>query len=377
MRYIYLIAAFNALFFTVLLLQKKKALHDKILVAWLIYLGLYTGTYALFSETLFTDYHILSAAFISLLLLHGPFLFLYISALTSQKYRLNHEALYHFIPFLLFNVYLLASLLQPETAERIRLDHVETEHSVPILFNLFLILTVLSGPVYFILVIRLFKKLDINLANNYSTPEVISPEWLKKLVYTFGIVWTILIIAASLHHVFHFYTLQFCTDGLFLSLSAFIILIGYFGLKQKEIFIHYPDSTKEFVTEPEPKYSTQLLGEDEAEKMVDTLKNYMEEHKPYLDANLTLPDLAERINVPSHHLSRAINEKLGLNFYEFVNRYRVDEVKAKLSDSSFSNLSLLGIAYDSGFNTKSAFNRVFKKMTGTTPSEYKKQISSG
>ena len=121
-----MIAAFNALFFTVLLLQKKKALHDKILVAWLIYLGLYTGTYALFSETLFTDYHILSAAFISLLLLHGPFLFLYISALTSQKYRLNHEALYHFIPFLLFNVYLLASLLQPETAARIRLDHVET-----------------------------------------------------------------------------------------------------------------------------------------------------------------------------------------------------------------------------------------------------------
>src|SRR5690606_24209622 len=121
---------------------------------------------------------------------------------------------------------------------------VETEHPVPFLFNLFLILIVLSGPVYFLLAVKLFRKLDFNLANNFSTPENIDPNWLKKLVYTFGIVWTILIVAASLHHVFHFYSLQFCTDGLFLSLSVFIILIGYFGLKQQVIFMQYAGSNK-------------------------------------------------------------------------------------------------------------------------------------
>ncbi len=374
MRYIFLIAAFNAFFFTILLLQKKKALYDKILVIWLIYLGLYTGIYAFFSETLFTDYPLLSAAFISLLLLHGPLLYLYISALTNQKFRIDHTTQFHFIPFALFNFYLLASLLFPETSEQIRLDHVETEQNVPDLFNLFLVLTVLSGPVYFILAVRLFNNLKINLVNNFSAPESFNLNWLKKLVFTFGIVWTILIVAASVHHIFHFYTLQFCTDGLFLSLSVFVILIGYLGLKQKEIFVQYPDDEKDYVIEREQKYTAQILEEDEAEKLVRSLEDYMTEQKPYLDANLTLPDLAAKLQVPSHHLSRVINEKQGSNFYEYINRYRVEEVKTKLSDTSITNLSLLGIAYESGFNSKSAFNRVFKKMTGMTPSEFKKQL---
>jgi AraC-like DNA-binding protein len=95
--------------------------------------------------------------------------------------------------------------------------------------------------------------------------------------------------------------------------------------------------------------------------------------KPYLDANLSLPELADKLEIPSHHLSRVINEQFGVNFFDFVNQYRVEEVKSKIGNPEFENLSLLGIAFDSGFNTKSAFNRVFKKMTGFTPSEYKQQ----
>ncbi|HZH73307.1 MAG TPA: AraC family transcriptional regulator [Mariniphaga sp.] len=374
MSYIILIAAFNAFFFTALLLQKKKALHDKILIAWLIYLGVYTGAYALFSDSLFTDYHLLSAAFISLLLLHGPLMYFYVSALADQSFKVDRNAQLHFIPFVLFNIYLLASLFLPETSNRIRLDHVETEEPVPVVFNIFLLLTVLSGPVYFVLAIGLFKKLHLNLVNNFSATESRNPEWLKKLVILFGTVWTILIVAAALHHVFHFYTLQFCTDGLFLSLSAFIILVGYFGLRQKEIFIQYPDKAEAYVTEPEQKYAAPLLKENEAEAYIGQLRDLMKQEKPHLEANLTLPELASRMDIPSHHLSRAINEKLGLNFFEFINRYRVEEVKAKLDDPAYENFSLLGIAFESGFNTKSAFNRVFKNLTGMTPGQYKKQI---
>src|SRR5690606_14902300 len=122
MTYIILIATFNAFFFMALLMQKKKALHDKILIAWLLYLGIYTGAYALFSEDLFTEYHLLSASFISLLLLHGPFMYLYISALADQSFKIDRNVQLHFIPFVLFNIYLLASLIIPETSGRIRLD---------------------------------------------------------------------------------------------------------------------------------------------------------------------------------------------------------------------------------------------------------------
>lgn len=374
MKYIFLIAAFNALFFAILIFQKKKALHDKILICWLIYLGLYAGIYTLFSNTLFTDFHLLSASFISLLMLHGPFLYLYIYSLIDEKVQIYGGNLFHFVPFILFNVFLLISSLLPEIAENIRLDHVESEHSAPLLFVLFLILTVLSGPVYFILSIRLFKKLDINIFNNFSTSENINPDWLRKLVYSFGAIWTVLIVFATLHHVFYLFSWIFCTDGLFLSLSVFIILIGYFGLKQKEIFIHYPDQNIEYITESKTKYAGVLLKEADAEQYVSKIKKFMSIEKPYLDANLTLSHLATKLHIPSHILSRVINEKFGLNFFDFINQYRVEEVKAKISEPDFDNLSLLGIAFDCGFNTKSAFNRVFKKMTGLTPSEYKNRL---
>lgn len=374
MKYFFLIAAFNALFFSVLIWQKKKAWHDRILIYWLLYLALFTGSYALLSETLFTDFHLLSVSFISLLMLHGPFLYLYISALINEKFEISGKSLLHFVPFLLFNVFVLVSPFFSEISDRIRLDHVEIEHGAPLLFNFFLILTALSGPIYFILSVRLFKILDINIFNNFSTAEQVNLDWLRKLVYSFGVIWTVLIGFAVIHHVFHLFSWVFCTDGLTLSLSGFIILIGYFGLKQREIFIHHDDREVEYVTEAKAKYANILLKDSDAEQYLSKINTFMKTEKVYLDANFTLPDLAEKLEIPSHILSRVINEKLGLNFFDFINQYRIEEVKSKMANPDFDNLSLLGIAFESGFNTKSAFNRVFKKMTGLTPSEFKKQI---
>jgi len=101
MKYFFLIAAFNAFFFSVLIFQKRsKAVHDKILIFWLAYLGLYTGVYGLSSNELFTHFPLLSASFISLLLLHGPFLYFYISSLVVNPNRFRTKDLLHFTPFL-------------------------------------------------------------------------------------------------------------------------------------------------------------------------------------------------------------------------------------------------------------------------------------
>lgn len=374
MQYIFLIASFNALFFSFLILQRKKALHDRILICWLIYLGFYTGIYGLFSDQLFTDFHLLSVSFISLLLLHGPFLFLYVSVLIDHKIRFSRAKLLHFVPFVLFNLYVIIASFYPEFSEGIRLDHVEVDHQDPWLFNFFLLLTVISGPFYFVLSISLFKKLDIDIFNNFSSYEHVDLDWLRKLVYIFGAIWTTLMIFTTLHHVLHLFSWVFCTHGLTLSLSAFIILIGYYGLKQKEIFIHFPDQNVEYITEPKAKYAGISLSATEIEVYINKIKQFMEAEKPYLDADISLPELANKLEIPSHHLSRVINEQLGTNFFDFINQYRIEEVKARINNPEFDKLSLLGIAFDSGFNTKSAFNRVFKKMTGLTPSEYRRQV---
>ncbi len=373
MKYILIIATFNALFFAILILQKKRAVHDKIMTAWLVYLGVYVGLYAVFSDVLFTKHQLFSASFISLLLLHGPFLYLYISSLTNNKFQISWKNVIHFTPFVLFNLYIVLASFFPHYAQKIRLDHSENVHGTAYLFNLFLILTVLSGPVYILLTIRLFRKLDINIFNNFSVSENVNLDWMRKLIYTFGVVWSVLMIFTSIHHVFGLFSWSFCTNGLFLSLSVFILLIGFLGLNQKEIFVQYPDKQIEYVIdEPKVKYATTLLKEDEMEDYIKIIEQYINEEKPYLNADISLPELSERMNIPSHHLSRVINEKLNLNFFDFINQYRVEEVKSRIHDPQYEHLSLLGIAFDSGFNTKSAFNRVFKKMTGMTPSEFKR-----
>ena len=374
MKYFFLIAAFNALFFVLLILQKKKALHDKILIAWLTYLGVYVGIYAIFSNILFIKFHLLSAAFISLLLFHGPFLYLYISALVNVKPHFDRKNLLHFVPILIFNLFLLTSSLFPEISEGIRLDHLEGGHQTPFIFNFFLSVTVLSGPVYILLSIKLFKKLDLVIFNNFSKSENVSLDWLRKLVYTFGAVWTILMVFTTIHHAFELFSWTFCTNGLFFALSLFVILIGYYGLKQKEIFIQYPDLNTGYITESRKKYAGALLNEENMERYAIKLKEYLHLEKPYLDADLTLPALAEKLDLPSHLVSRVINEKFGQHFFDFINQYRVEEVKSKITSSEYNHLSLLGIAFESGFNTKSAFNRVFKKMTTQTPSEFKRQL---
>lgn len=383
MNYIFFIASFNAFFFLGLLLQKKvKQLHDKILGFWLLYLGIATATYA-FSIDFFPASPLLSSGIIALFLLHGPFLYLYVSALALNRRKFKLKKLWHFLPFIAFILYLLIAFRFSTYSKGIRVDHVaENGIEPPLLFVFFLIITALSGPVYFFISYKKFQQIKKSPSGKLNNQPGFN--WLGKLIPIFGIVWTALIIIAVIHHVFHLFSMAFCTDGLFLSLSVFIILIGYFGLKQKEVFISYAlDETekaksaeKEIPNEPEIKYAATKMEGEELQKCCNRVGQYINTNKPYLEPDLTLPKLAEELNISTHHLSQVINEKHERNFADFINSYRVAEVKRKIQDPEFKNYSLLGIAFESGFNSKSAFNRVFKNQTGMTPSEFRKSVSS-
>ena len=98
----------------------------------------------------------------------------------------------------------------------------------------------------------------------------------------------------------------------------------------------------------------------------------MREEMPYLDCELSIADVSERLKIPKYHITQIINEKLNKNFYMFINEYRINEVKRKISDERYKEHSIIRIAYDSGFNTKSTFNTIFKKFTNLTPTEYRR-----
>ena len=122
------------------------------------------------------------------------------------------------------------------------------------------------------------------------------------------------------------------------------------------------------------KYKQNLLAKDELKKYKNQLQELMQQKKPYLEPNLTLKALAELLNISSNQLSRVLNQGFQQNFAEFVNTYRLETFKNNISDPTLEHLTILGLAYESGFNSKTVFNSFFKKMMDKTPKAYWKEI---
>jgi adenylate cyclase len=125
-------------------------------------------------------------------------------------------------------------------------------------------------------------------------------------------------------------------------------------------------------TPPKKKYKKSSLKEGDVEKYYAQLEKYITTEKPFLQANLSLRELAKMIDIHPNYLSELLNEKMGKNFSAYINYYRVEEFKKIAQNPKNSHISLLGLAYESGFNSKTAFNTFFKKETGMTPKQYLK-----
>ena len=102
--------------------------------------------------------------------------------------------------------------------------------------------------------------------------------------------------------------------------------------------------------------------------------DYLKKNQSYLDPEYSINVLAQELQIPRHHITQSINGVLEKNFYTLINEYRVEEVIRRMNDKQYQMYTLLAIALDAGFNSKSAFNRIFKQITGKTPSEYKLEM---
>ncbi len=127
------------------------------------------------------------------------------------------------------------------------------------------------------------------------------------------------------------------------------------------------------VHRPARKYANSNLGMEHQQRIVQSVENQMKQKKVFLDPEITIDRLAELVGCSRHHLSQVLNESMKQSFYEYINYWRVEEAKSLLTDPRQQALKIASIAFDSGFNSISAFNEVFKKFSGQTPSQYKKQ----
>lgn len=148
-------------------------------------------------------------------------------------------------------------------------------------------------------------------------------------------------------------------------------LIYWLLYNQKKI-----KSRKQEEERKKEKYKTSALLPETVEEVLPKLTRLMEEEKVFLDPDLNLQKLSQQLHVHYNHLSQIINKHMGKSFNDYINSYRIEEARKKLDDPVESEKTILEIAYDTGFYSKSVFNTAFKKFTGMTPSQYKKKVSS-
>lgn len=207
------------------------------------------------------------------------------------------------------------------------------------------------------------------LYDHYSTTTGKSLAWLKSFLWmnlVISVVWLISYILDLLgYYDASELTYFFVTMGL----AIFSFFIGYFLILQYNWFEVIP-----IEVEIEDESQKNKLS-SKTDSYYRNLMMLMKDEKLYTDVELTLQNLSERLGISPGYLSRIINEKENKNFFEFVNSYRIQDVKEKLVDEEYGHYSILGIALESGFKSKSTFNTVFKKLTGQTPSSYQKQFS--
>jgi AraC-like DNA-binding protein len=303
-------------------------------------------------------------------LLYGPVLLNYVNEFRLKKNDRKRFLLWHFSPFFIF---LSLTLLFFDNSS----------------FHRILALSgAISGLLYCIITLLALKDHKKQIVDLYSNIRGISLNWIGKLVNGVVIIWGGVLILVILKQIVQ---IEIPLNWFFVVIPLFISYIGYHGFKQKVVFQFVTNegnykSNTEFEAENAPtsreqkllidsSYRKSSLQEKDMVRIFKSLENSMKTDSLFLQENLSLKDLSENVKIPQHHITQTLNIYKEQSFYDYINAYRVEAFINKLQKGDSNKFSLLGLAFDCGFNSKSSFNRVFKNIKGKSPSEFKKTLN--
>lgn len=367
-RLIYLIGAANAIFFGFLIYSKKsKTLADKILSWWLFALfgQLIIPTLYLTNINLYYNYAGIEIIFY---VFHPLFLYWYVKATIGQINNwkgINR----HIIVVVLYEVFSLSFFLYPAKE---RLLFIEGKELFPLYYFPVAILITAYFAYLIYVTYKLLKDYKDNVLQVYSYRENVDLLWLRRLVGLFAGI-CILIFPLGLIAYYGFHSMVFTDYYFFITLVIFIFFLGFWGYQQGEVFNINSNSNLKVEEKAETSgliSNTNQANEKHFKKEALLLRELMKNEKPYLEPSLTIHDLSSSMKMPAHQLSKVINKEFHCNFFEFINQYRIEDFKERAFSPGYKNMTILAIAFDCGFNSKSAFNRIFKDLTGLTPGDY-------
>ncbi|EDP70161.1 Quinolinate synthetase A [Flavobacteriales bacterium ALC-1] len=304
----------------------------------------------------------------------APLIFLYVKSITTSNFKFKKIYYLHFIPAIVVVIYRISiytyDAMQPGFNEvqngilKIELDETYVQA----------ILFYIEAPfmlIYLAFTFQLFYNYRRKIIQYFSNIYKLELNWILSFLILFSIIFlysTIQDIIGS-----RFIVLDY-NERWWLNLLTAIVTL-YIGIKG-----YFTDTTKlnklNFTFSPKTIGIPEDINSFENKSILDSdieiVKNLMEVEKAYLNPELNLSDLAKMAKMSRGQLSEIVNTGFNKNFNDFVNTYRVEAFKVMLKEKKHKQLSLLGIAHDCGFNSKATFNRVFKKLTNHSPTEYLK-----
>ena len=291
----------------------------------------------------------------------GPLLFFYVLKITRPEYKFRAKDMLHFSPLLLE---LGAQALEVRDSIKTGAAMYDTQafqQLNPVLHLLAFISVVIYLYLANGLIERFYRRVKFNSASDRYRYEL---RWLHRLLKGFASLWLLWVLFTAADYFYYQNQLSIhAYYPLYLLLAIITIWMGALALLRQEAGV--PAKMPPVLRPPLPA---------ELKQKGAWLKNVMKANLYYRDMELSLAALAEKLGLSPHELSRIINTALKKSFHDFINEYRVADVIRRMQDPANDHITLLGLAYESGFNSKTSFNRIFKQMTGKNPVDYKAEV---
>jgi AraC-like DNA-binding protein len=365
-----ILASFQLLFVSVFLIAHKKGNRTNNRLLGLVFLlfSLSLGDFALRISGIEFRHQLIHLIDDGFFFLYGPLLYFYVRRVVYIDLRWRVKDLLHLIPYMIYCIFLVYTQVVLDQVEQQEFTQKIVTASLPAWFYLVGISIYIYIIAYLWLAYRTVNTYRSIIKNRFSSLEKINLNWLRFIIHSFAAITIIAMIhnvIPVLGNIFFLYsTLIFLLIFTFFFINRVLVK----ALNQPEIFAGIE------LQETREKYTGSRFKADEIEQYYTQLLPILEEEKLYLNPDLTLQILAGHLNISSKVISQVINQRSGKNFFDFINSYRCEEAK-NLMMTSDAKVTILEILYEAGFNSKSSFNKEFKKLNGNTPSEYRKMVS--